>query len=336
MKNLLYIGNELSNKGKNTTSIETLGRLLESEGFIVKTASKKSNKLLRLVDMLSAVLKHQKKTDFVLIDTYSTYNFYYALFVSQLCRLLKLKYVPILRGGNLPSRLRSHSKLSGIIFNNAHKNVAPSEYMKSSFESSGYSNVICIPNSIEIKNYPFKMRSYDPCKLLWVRSFSEIYNPMLAVKLLKLLKEESLQVSLCMVGPDGDGSLAKVKNFAREMGLEVQFTGKLSKQEWVSLSEEYSIFINTTNFDNMPVSVIEAMALGLPVISTNVGGMPYLIKHKQDGLLTEPDNPGAFLKTIKSIVENPEITNDMVLRAREKVELYNWQVVKEQWKALFQ
>ena len=119
MKNLLYIGNKLAKKGKTVTSIETLGRFLAAEGFIVKTASSKTNKFFRMVDMLYHVFRYRKKTDFVLIDTYSTSNFYYALFVSQLCKFLKLKYIPILRGGNLPNRLKSHPKLSKILFNNA-------------------------------------------------------------------------------------------------------------------------------------------------------------------------------------------------------------------------
>lgn len=336
MKNLLYIGNKLSSKGKNATSIEILGSLLEGEGYIVKTASSKSNKLFRLVDMLYHAVKYSEKTDFVLIDTYSTINFYYAFFVSQMCRFLNLKYVPILRGGDLPNRLRSHPKLCQAIFNNAHRNVAPSKYIYSIFEDSGYSNLVCIPNSIEIKNYPFGLRSHNTCKLLWVRSFSEIYNPILAVKLLKCLNDESIEASLCMIGPDSDGSLLKVKNFAKELSVNVKFTGKLSKPEWISLAEEYNVFINTTNFDNMPVSLIEAMALGLPVISTNVGGIPFLIEDRQNGLLVDPDDVGMFLDAVKTIMGNPEQTQGLTIKARRKVERYDWQIVKHLWIELLQ
>ncbi|MCF7568977.1 glycosyltransferase family 4 protein [Sabulilitoribacter arenilitoris] len=336
MKNLLYIGNKLSNKGKTVTSIETLGRFLAAEGFIVKTASSKTNKFFRMVDMLQHVFRYRKATDFVLIDTYSTSNFYYALFVSQLCRFLKLKYIPILRGGNLPNRLKSNPKLSNAIFNHAFKNVAPSKYTQSNFEALGYSNLICIPNSIKIENYSFEKRNFNKVKLLWVRSFSEIYNPLLAVKIVKSLKDENVEAELCMVGPDNDGSLEEVKNYAKKLKVKVTFTGKLSKTEWIDLSKNYNFFINTTNFDNMPVSVIEAMALGLPVVSTNIGGMPFLIENDKDGILVEPNKTELFVTTIKQIIKQPEFANTLAINAREKAEMFDWQTIKHKWVELLQ
>ena len=140
--------------------------------------------------------------------------------------------------------------------------------------------------------------------MLWVRSFSEIYNPLLALQIVELLKNEGLDVELCMVGPEKDGSLQRCKSVAQELNLPVTFTGMLSKEEWIDLSKDYDIFINTTNFDNMPVSVMEAMALGLPVVSTNVGGLPYLIEDGVDGMLFPPNNAELFVGAIKNFVQS--------------------------------
>ncbi|MBP0904542.1 glycosyltransferase family 4 protein [Mariniflexile gromovii] len=331
MKSLLYIGNKLSKKGKTQTTIETLSKNLSLEGYVVFSFSDKKNKVFRLFDMLFAIIKHAKKVDYVLIDTYSTSNFYYAYLCSQLCRLLKLKYIPILHGGNLPNRLKLNPKLSKAVFKNAYVNVAPSLYLQSEFEKYGYFNLVHIPNAINLQNYPFKDRTFESIKLLWVRSFSEIYNPFLAVEILKSLLDEGFEASLCMIGPDNDGSLHKTKDYAKKMNLEVTFTGKLSKPEWISLSKNFNVFINTTNFDNMPVSVVEAMALGLPVISTNVGGMPFLIENNNEGILVNPKSAKEFIAAIKKIRSSPEITNQMILNARKKVENYNWDIVKNLW-----
>ena len=336
MKNLLYIGNHLSKTGKTETAIETLSKSLRLEGYEVFSFSNKTNKLFRLFDMLFAILKYSKKVDYVLIDTYSTSNFYYAFLCSQLCRIYNLKYIPILHGGNLPNRIKSNPKLSKAIFKNAFINISPSAYIQSEFAKQGFSNVIIIPNAIELKNYAFKQREFKTLKLLWVRSFSEIYNPLLAVKILKSLKDEGLKASLCMVGPEGDGSLEKTKDYAKALGVDVIFTGKLSKTEWIKMSTDYNVFLNTTNFDNMPVSVIEAMALGLPIISTNVGGLPFLISHNEYGKLVNPNDVSGFVDAIKEIKSSPDIVIKLAQNARRKVEDYDWDKIKSQWISLLE
>jgi len=331
LSNILYIGNQLLGKNKTATTIDTLSGLLESEGFNVTTASTKKNKIVRLCDMLYHIIKHRKYVDYVLIDTYSTTNFYYAYLSSKLCVFFGLKYVPILHGGNLPNRLKESPKLSRQIFANAHINVSPSLYLMSFFESFGFKNIIHIPNVIELKNYHFQKRNIDEIRLLWVRSFSKIYNPKLAVQLLKSLREDNFKASLCMVGPDNDGSLQETKALAKDLKVEVEFTGKLPKEVWHKKSKEFNVFINTTTIDNMPVSIIEAMALGLPVVSTNVGGLPFLIEHNTDGILVRPNNVDALKAAILSLKNNEILQQQIAANARKKVEKFDWDVAKDQW-----
>lgn len=321
----------LSETGKTVTTIETLSDALEGEGFQVTAVSRQSNKVLRLLEMLFSILKNVAKTDYVLIDTYSTQNFYYAYLCSQLCRLLNLKYIPILHGGNLPKRLKNSPKLSTAIFKNAYINIAPSNYTKSHFEAFGFHNIKIIPNAIDIAAYAFEDRNFEKVHLLWVRSFSKIYHPQLAVDVLYGLRKKGISATLCMVGPDNDGSLEKTKHYAETLGVDVTFTGKLSKIEWITLAKNYSYFINTTNFDNMPVSVIEAMALGLPVISTHVGGLPYLIEDRKTGILVEPNNGSAFVEAIMELKNNPKNTRKLVVNAKHKVQDFDWSVVKFLW-----
>lgn len=336
MKTLLYVGNKLVSRGFTASSIDVLGPLLEAEVYKMYYASSKSNKILRFLDMFMAVLKYRNQIDYVLIDVYSTMNFLYAFGISQLCRFLKLKYIPILHGGNLPKRLDQNPKMSQCVFAHAHSNVAPSRYIQFEFNKRGFSNVFCIPNTIQINQYPFQTKAFDSINLLWVRSFSKIYNPLLAIKILKVLKDQGIRASLCMVGPDKDGSLETTKQEAKALGFDVIFTGQLSKAEWTNLAVNYNIFINTTNFDNMPVSVIEAMALGLPVISTNVGGMPFLIAHETDGILVAPNSENEFVKAIKQLIDHPSFANELAINARKKVEQYDWDVVKHKWSTLLQ
>jgi glycosyltransferase involved in cell wall biosynthesis len=331
MKKILYIGNNLKTKTSNVASIQLLGGLLESEGYAVYFASAKRNKLLRLCDMVFSLLRYQNRVKYVLIDVYSTQNFYFALIISQLCRLFGKPYITNLNGGNLPLRLERNPYLSSLIFKHAHMNVSPSYYLQQAFEAHGYTDVKYIPNSIAMKDYAFQSKTYKTIKLLWVRSFSKIYNPSLAIQVLRHLLDQGYAAELCMVGPDADGSLKAVKKLAKQLKVKVRFTGKLSKPEWTTLAKDYNVFLNTTNFDNAPVSVIEAMALGLPVVSTNVGGMPFLIDNGKNGVLVAPENAEALCTAIIRLHEQPKFANTVALNARAMVEAFDWETVKLEW-----
>ena len=331
---LVYIGNQLAVRGGSPTSIDVLAPLLEKKGYEVKTASAKKNKVLRLADILYTVFWNRSTTDFVLIDTYSTQNFWYAWAVARLCQNLNLKYIPILHGGELPKRLKASPKASSVIFSRSYLNVAPSLYLKTEFQKAGFLNISYIPNSLNLADYKFKERRILAPKLFWVRAFDEIYNPMLALRVLELLQKEYPESELCMVGPGKDESLENCRRYALQKKLPVKFCGKLSKEDWRTLSEEYDIFLNTTNIDNTPVSVIEAMALGLPVVSTNVSGLPFLISADVDGLLVPPDDPERMAGSVEKLLIDPEFSLKMTKTARKKTEAFDWEVVKEKWERL--
>lgn len=330
-KSLLYIGNKLSGHNATVTSIETLGLLLEKEGFQVFYASSKRNKIFRLLEMIFRTIQYRNQVEYVLIDTYSTYNFWYAFIISQLCRFFSLKYIPKLHGGDLPNRLERSPILSRMIFKYAHKNVAPSDYLLEAFKNRGYADLICIPNTIEIQNYTFKHRKECKPKLLWVRSLSEIYNPEMALKVFFEIKKKFPKGRLCMVGPDKDGNKRKLKQLAQQLELDVVFTGKLSKNKWIKLSEQYDIFLNTTHYDNTPISVIEAIALGLPVITTNVGGIPYLLKDKETALLVNDNDVDGMVLAIQELISDNDLKDKLVQNGLNLVQQFDWDLVKNMW-----
>ncbi len=335
MKNVLYIGNYLKNDKVNPSYMFSLADYLRSQDYAVRISSSKRNKLLRLLDMVVHIFRYGKWANTVLIDTYSTTNFYYAYVISQLCRLFKIKYIPILHGGNLPNRLTKSTTKSKQIFNNAHINVAPSAYLKEAFENMGYSNVIHIPNAINISDYQYEPKDLDgTIRILWVRAFRTIYNPQLVIKVLRLLLDKGYDAKLCMIGPDVDGSLKDVKQLASQLNVDVEFKGKMKKQDWILESRSHTIFVNSTNFDNTPLTVIEAMALGMPVVSTNVGGMPFLISNREDGLLVEANNATQMMEAIIGLYNSPNEASEMVLKARKKVEAFDWVHVGKQWKTI--
>ncbi|MGV9003490.1 glycosyltransferase family 4 protein [Flavobacterium sp.] len=331
MKKILYIGNKLSSHGNTVTSIETLGLFLEIEGYKVYYASSKNNIFIRMIHMIFKTIKHSKEIDYVLIDTYSTLNFWYAVIISQLCRLLNMKYIAKLHGGDLPKRLENSKVLCKLVFKNAYINIAPSDYLYNAFSEKGFTNIKYIPNTIEIDKYLFSNKQLDFPRLLWVRSFAKIYNPLLAVKVLIKVKEKYPNAILCMIGPKKDDSYDETIQFAKDNNVEVLITGKLAKEEWVALSVNYNVFINTTHYDNTPVSVIEAMALGFPVVSTNVGGIPYLIENNKTGFLVDDNDVAGMVKNVENIFKDVQTTNFVIANAHELVKKFDWEIIKKEW-----
>ena len=330
----MYIGNKLSKHGINVSTIETLGPLLEKEGFNVIMSSSKNNPILRLLDMIFDTFINSKKVDFVLIDTYSTLNFWYAFIISQCCRLLKIKYIPILHGGNLPNRIKKNPFLSGLLFNNSYINITPSGYLLHYLKEFHIQNVKQIPNTISVFEYNHDLRNSVKPKLLWVRAFASIYNPEMALKVFSKLKKSYPDAELCMVGPYKDMNKEVVQQLIKKNKVEVKLSGRLSKAEWTQLSKKYAIFINTTHFDNTPVSVIEAMALGLPIVSTNVGGIPFLLEDRETALLVNDSDIDEMVKSITELIESPELAKKLSVNGRKLAEQFDWNVVKNQWKEI--
>ncbi len=334
MKKILYLGNKLSKIGINPSTIETLSLQLESEGFNVIAVSSIQNKIFRLFHMWFTIIINFRKVDFVLIDTYSSLNFWYAYTSSVLCKFLKLPYLPILHGGSLPERFKKNPKQASFIVNNAFKTVIPSAYLEFHLRNNNIPRAFIIPNTIEVKNYPFTERTQIKPNLLWVRAIDSTYNPEMALKVLELISEQYPLAKLTMVGPFKDISELQWKKIEEKYKVKPTLTGRLSKEQWIKLSSDFDIFLNTTNVDNMPVSVIEAMALGLPIVSTNVGGLPFLLENDETAILVESNNELQMAEAIFKLIENKGLVQKLTLNARNKVQQFDWEIVKNQWKEI--
>jgi len=334
MKKIIYVDNFLTGHGHTPTTGTTLVKLFRDEGYhVVKTSSKQS-KAVRLADMLFTIFNNRKNA-VVLIATYSTSAFYFACTCGFMCRFFNVPYIPCLHGGNLPQRIQNSPKLSRSYFGKSYSNVAVSGYLRQSMMENNW-KCIEIPNNITINDYPFHQKVTIKPSLLWVRSFHAIYNPALAIKIVHALSVTYPDVNLTMVGPDKDGSLDTCKALIDELKLQdkVTFTGLLPRAEWTKLAASHDIFINTTNFDNLPVSVVEAMALGMIVISTRVGGVPFLVDDLVNGLLVSAGDAAAFVDAIKEVLKDDERSAEISLNARKKAEQYDWATVRLLWNKL--
>ena len=103
-----------------------------------------------MIDMLLGIFLNRGRKTIVFIDTYSHHAFNYALFCSLFCKIIRVKYIPILRGGNLPHRLKKNPYLTKIIFANSIINISPSKFLKIKFlKKYGYNQQQAMPEGLQ-------------------------------------------------------------------------------------------------------------------------------------------------------------------------------------------
>jgi glycosyltransferase involved in cell wall biosynthesis len=144
-------------------------------------------------------------------------------------------------------------------------------------------------------------------------------------------------IELVMVGPDKrDGSLQTTRKVASDLGVmdRIQWIAGVAKEEVPRHLNEGDIFLNTTDFDNTPVSVLEAMACGMCVISTNVGGLPYLVKDEEEALLVPPGDAEAMADAVRRVLIEPGLAERLSRNARARAEQCDWATIMPQWEEL--
>jgi glycosyltransferase involved in cell wall biosynthesis len=195
-----------------------------------------------------------------------------------------------------------------------------------------------VPNPIDAAAYRYRPRAPVQPHLVWVRAFHKIYEPELAVLALGELAGEFPSARLTMIGPDkGDGSLQRTRRVAESRGLGkcVVFHGAAAKSALPELLDGGDVFLNTSRVDNTPVSVLEAMAAGLCIVSTNAGGMPYLLRHEHDALLTPCGSPDKMAAAIRRVLLEPALAKQLSRNARINAETCDWSTILPLWERLF-
>lgn len=353
---ILFVGNFLSSSGYTRQVCETLSDLFKSNGWKTYTTSNKLSKIRRLLDIVLTILLKRGQYQIAIIDTFSGSGFWFAYLAAIACKFTGKPYILLLHGGNLPGFLdgcatnftESYKYLLSphylyqrgqvinyrTFFENASALVSPSPYLAQALIDRGF-GVIQIPNSINLNVYNFKLRSRIKPRLFWLRSFCDIYNPLMALQVLQLLKCDYPDAILTMAGPD-KGALSECKKFVTDAGLSdsVNFPGLLNKFEINQLAQQHDIFINTTNVDNTPVSLIEALALGLPVVTTNVGGIPFLVQDGKTAILVPPDQPTVMAESISKLLDDNKLCAELSKNGRAMAENFSEDQIYQQWTML--
>lgn len=333
---ILMIGNYLSTTRWNKNVWHYLAEKLSASGWTVLTTSSKEKKIPRLFDMLWTIWSKRGAYSIAQIDVFSGSAFLFAALSTFLLRLIKKNFVLTLHGGRLPEFSLQHAYWVSKVLNLADTVVTPSPFIQNKLKVLR-SDIYMIPNPIDLKASIFRIRKHPKPHIIWVRAFHEVYNPAMGPKTLSLLLDYP-DVHLTMLGPDkGDGSLEHAKSVAHQFAIDqkIDFVGGVAHKDVTAWLDKADIFINTTNYDTAPRSLIEAMGNGLCIVSTNVGGVPYIVEDGHEGLLVPPGDEDAMANAIRRIVNDPVLAERLSINARLKAEQMDWSTIFPQWEELF-
>lgn len=335
---ILIIGNFLSKHTGAFGVCEDLADHLVSRGWKILTSSDTKNKYARHLDQLWTIFSKKNQYDIVTLDVFSGLSFFWTELCVLALQMIDKPFILVLHGGNLPKLALRLPKRMRRLLASGNAVVTPSNYLAENLKSFR-PDIEIIPNGIDISRYIYKKRNNPEPKLVWLRAFHRIYNPLMAINVIFLLSQKIPSITLRMGGGDsGDGSLSETKLLAEKLGIsgKVEFSGKILKGDVPTWLQKGDIFVNTTMVDNTPVSILEAMACGLCIVSTNVGGIPYMLTNEEDALLVPQNDPDMMARAIERLFSTESgLATSISKNARRKIEKYDWGVIIPQWEELF-
>ena len=211
--------------------------------------------------------------------------------------------------------------------------VVPSDFLQDVFARHGYETKV-VRNIIDISAFHFRKRLLRQPRLMSNRNLESHYRVDITLKAFSILKKHRPDASLVIAGYGQQA--APLKQWVESEQLsDITFLGRVEPQEMAKVYDDANIFVNASGVDNQPISILEAFASGLPVVSTPTGDITHMLGNGQRGMLVPHGSPGALAAAIDMMLDDPEAAAAMTRRARAEVANYTWERIRDDWRAVY-
>jgi glycosyltransferase involved in cell wall biosynthesis len=212
--------------------------------------------------------------------------------------------------------------------------VVPSDYLVDVFARFGI-EATRIHNIAETDSLPYRERRRPHPIFLHNRGMAPEYNPHCTLRAFAIIQQRYPEARLTIAH---DGPLRdELERLAAWLGLrQTRFIGSVSPRQMAALYDSTDIYLMSPNADNMPLSLLECFAAGLPIISSNVGGIPDMVEDRKTGLLFPANDHQAMAACGLRLLEEPGLAARLARNARAECEKYAWSEIAPQWIALYQ
>jgi len=248
-------------------------------------------------------------------------------------RLYGKKVILNYRSGEAEDHLENW-KLSGVpTARLAHVIVVPSGYLVEVFAKFGL-KAQAIYNIVDLERFSYRERKSLRPVFLTSRLFEPLYNVGCVLRAFALIQQRFPNASLTVAG---DGWMRdELEQLSRDLGLrQTEFVGRVAFEDTPAMYDQADIYLNGTNLDNMPSSITECMASGLPVVTTNAGGIPFIVTHEESCLMVECNDHEAMAAAAIRLLEENALALKLASQARLAAKKFTWPVVRDEWVSLY-
>jgi len=216
----------------------------------------------------------------------------------------------------------------------ADRIVVPSEYLRGVFARHGYTAHV-VRNTVNTAHFYYRERIPPGLRLISTRNLDAYYRVDNTIKAFAIVKAHVPTATLTIAG---DGRQRdELRRLVDSLDVDgVRFVGSVAPADMPALLDQADLFLNSSTLDNQPVSVLEAFAAGLPVVSTPTGDIGSLVRHGDTGLLVPPDDPGAMARAVLRLLDDPDLARRLARNARRTVDSFSWPGVRRQWADVYQ
>ena len=244
-------------------------------------------------------------------------------------RLFNKRIVLNYHSGEAEDHLRHWPRTSIPLLKKADEIVVPSPYLVRVFAKFGLP-AKAIFNVIDFDQLIFRERQTLRPVFLSNRNFEAHYGVDVVLRAFAIIQQRFPDASLKVAG-DGPCREA-LQKLAAELKLRnVDFVGTVTRAAMAELYNEADCFLNGSRIDNQPLSILEAFASGLPVVTTNAGGIPDVVTDGVTALMVEMDDHEALAGSAIALIEQPELAHRLINAGRNECRRYTWEAVRHEW-----
>jgi len=277
-------------------------------------------------------LRHLRRADVVHAFSASFWSFLLApvpaMFVA---RALGKRVVLNYHSGEADAHLRNWGALVHPWLRLAHQIVVPSEHLQKVFLNHGY-HACVVKNIVDGTRFAYRERKPLRPRLLCTRTLEPDYQVHVVMDAFARIKARRPDATLVIAGSGSEE--ARLRRMAEGLSG-VTFLGRVRPERVSELCASADVFLNASIVDNQPLSLLEAFASGLPVVTTATGGIAAMARDGECGMVVPPADGAAMAASVLELLDDHELTGRLCRSAREVASAHSWSGVREQWREVY-